>query len=313
VEGIKLIDNRAPLICDSCEHGKSTRKVIQKEHQTLLARAFGDEVHTNVWGPSPTLSVGKRKYYITFTDDSTCCTHINILFTKDEAFDKYKEYAAWVHTQHGVRIKRLCSDCGGEYTSGAFTWFLKEQGMEHRLTTHNTLQHNGVAESLNRCLIERMRALLHQSGLPPTLWAEALHFVVWVKNQTLTKALGNVTPFEKLTGRKPNIAGVPKWGQCVWVHTNANNKLGVHTELAQWVGYSDDSTHAHCIYWAGMNKVSMERDIKFTPGTNVISVTLSTFSTPTAPALNAPPITPASSITPTAPAPNVPTQVASAP
>jgi len=313
VEGIKLINNRAPLICNSCEHGKSMRKVIQKEHQTPLARAFSDEVHTNVWGPSPMLSVGKWKYYITFTDDSTRYTRIDILFTKDKAFDKYKEYVVWAHTQHRVRIKCLRSDCGGEYTSSTFTQFLKEQGTEHRLTTHDTPQHNGIAESLNHRLVECVRALLHQSRLPPTLWAEALHFVVWVKNQTLTKALGNVTPFEKLTGRKPNIAGVPKWGQHVWVHTNANNKLGACTELAQWVSYSDDSTHAHRIYWAGMNKVSTEQDVKFTPGTNIISITLSTSSTPTTPALNAPPITPASSVTPTALPPNVPTQVASAP
>jgi len=313
VEGIELINNRAPLICDSCEHGKSTRKVIQKEHQTLLARAFGDEVHTDVWGPSPTLSVGKRKYYITFTDDSTRYTRIDILFTKDEAFDKYKEYAAWAHTQHGVCIKCLRSDRGGEYTSGAFTQFLKEQGTERRLTTHDTPQHNGVAESLNRRLVERVHALLHQSGLPLTLWAEALHFVVWVKNRTLTKALGNVTPFEKLTGRKPNIAGVPEWGQRVWVHTNANNKLGARAELAHWVGYSDESTHAHRIYWAGTNKISTERDVKFTASTNVISITLSSSSTPTAPTLNTPPITLASSVAPTAPAPSTPTQVASTP
>jgi len=313
VEGIKLIDNQVPLICDSCKHGKSMRKVIQKERQTPLARAFGDEVHTDMWGPSPTLSVGKRKYYITFTDDSTCYTRIDILFTKDEAFDKYKEYAVWAHTQHGVCIKCLRSDRSGEYTSGAFTWFLKEQGTERCLTTHDTPQHNGVVESLNRRLVERVCALLHQSRLPPMLWAEVLHFIVWVKNRTLTKALGNVTPFEKLTRRKPNISGVPKWGQRVWVHTNTNNKLGACAELAQWVSYSDDSTHAHRIYWAGTNKVSTEWDIKFTLGTDIISITLSTSSTPTAPALNAPPITPASSITPTAPAPNVPTQVASAP
>jgi hypothetical protein len=57
------------------------------------------------------------------------------------------------------------------------------------------------------------------------LWAEALHFVVWVKNQTLTKALGNIMPFERLTGQKPNLTGVPEWGQRVWVHTTGNPKL----------------------------------------------------------------------------------------
>jgi len=310
VEGIELIDNQAPLICNSCEHGKSTHKVIQKERQAPLARAFGDEVHTDVWGPSPMLSLGKRKYYITFTDDSTRYTHIDILHTKDEALEKYKEFTAWAHTQHGVQIKCLHSDRGGKYTSGAFTQFLREQGTERHLTTHDMPQHNGVAESLNCRLVEHVRALLHQSRLPPMLWAEALHFVVWVKNRTLMKALGNVTPFEKLTRKKPYLAGVPKWGQRIWVHTNANSKLGARAELVHWVGYSRDSTHAHRIYWAGAKKISTERDVKFAVSTATISITSSLSSTPLAPTL---PLQHAASMPSTTPAPTAPTQAASAP
>ena len=170
------------------------------------------EVHTNLWGPSPTQSLGGRKYYIAFTDDSIHYTMLTILQSKDEALDMYKSYAVWVYTQHGVRIKHLRSDHGGEYTRGKFTKFLKEQGTKRRLTTYDTPQHNSVAELLNCRLVEHVHTVLHQSRLPKMLWAEALHFVIWVKNRTLTRALGNVTPFEKLTRKKPNIAGVPEWG-----------------------------------------------------------------------------------------------------
>ena len=313
VEGMELIDSNAPFICDSCEHAKLTRKVIQKEQEAPLANAFGAEVHTDVWGPSPTLSLGKWRYYVTFTDDHTRYTHIDILLTKDEALEKYKAFAAWAQTQHGVRIKHLRSDHGGEYTSGTFTQFLREQGTERHLTTHDTLQHNGVAESLNRHLVECMHALLHQSGLPKMLWVEALHFAVWVKNQTLTRVLSNVTPFEKLTGRKPNITGVPEWGQCMWVHTTANSKLGACGVIRHWVSFDKDSTHAHRIYWAKATarqpRVSVEWNIKFIAGAEVISITSSSSSLP-APALIAPSIVPTPS---TVPATSTPTQVTSAP
>jgi len=254
------------------------------------------EVHTDLWGPSPTQSLGGRKYYIAFTDDSTCYTTLTILRSKDEALNAYKAYAAWAHTQHGVQIKRLRSDCGGEYTGGEFTKFLKEQGTERRLTTHDTPQHNGVAESLNCCLVEHMHAVLHQSGLPKMLWVEALHFVIWVKNRTLTWALGNVTPFEKLTGKKPNIAGVPEWGQHVWVHTAANSKLDTCVATAHWVGYDGDSTHAHRIYWTEQCKVSVERDVKFTALSTTVSIPTPIPTPPSAPApatlSGAPSITP---------------------
>ena len=65
---------------------------------------------------------------------------------------------AWVQTQHGATIKRLHSDRGGEFTGNKFTKFLQEQGTKRRLTTHDTPQHNGVAEALNRRLMERVHA-----------------------------------------------------------------------------------------------------------------------------------------------------------
>jgi hypothetical protein len=59
-----------------------------------------------------------------------------------------------------------------------FTKYLQEQGMEQRLMTHDMPEHNGVVESLNCCLLECMRAMLHQSGLPKVLWGEALHHAI---------------------------------------------------------------------------------------------------------------------------------------
>jgi hypothetical protein len=154
VTGLQPIDSSTSPPCDSCEYAKSTRKVICKQTSTPRADAFGDKIHTDVWGPSFVSTLGSCRYYVTFTDDHTRYTRVVLLCTKDEAFEAYKSFAAWAKTQHGVHIKHLRSDRGGEYTSGDFTKFLKSQGTERRLTTHNTPQHNGVAESLNRRLLE---------------------------------------------------------------------------------------------------------------------------------------------------------------
>jgi len=79
---------------------------------------------------------------------------------KDETLAAYKAYAAWLSTQHGVKIKWLRSECGGEYTSGTFSKFLADQGTEQQLTMHDMPQHNGVAESLNCRLMERVCVFL---------------------------------------------------------------------------------------------------------------------------------------------------------
>jgi len=148
-----------------------------------------------------------------FTNNYSCYTLLTVLRTKDETLEVYKAYAAWMYTQYGVWIKWLWSDHRGEYTGNEFTKFLMEQGTECRLTMHNMLQHNGVMELLNWHIMECICACLIQSKFPKALWVEAANFVIWVKNCTTTKVLGNITPHERLTRQKPNLAGVPKLGQ----------------------------------------------------------------------------------------------------
>ena len=156
IKGIQLIDDSSAIICDSCEYAKLTHKAIKPEHVAPPAKHFGAEIHTDLWGTSPTTSLGGQHYHITFTNDHTHYTYVDILCTKDKALKAYKIFVSWAHTQHGTKIQILCSDCGGEYTGHVFTKFLQQEGTEHHLTTHNTLQHNRVAESLNHQLLEHV-------------------------------------------------------------------------------------------------------------------------------------------------------------
>src|SRR6266404_153626 len=180
----------------------------------------------DLWGKSPVASLGGLHYYVTFTDDATQYTKINIIRTKDQTLESYRTFAAWAHTQHGVTIKHLRLDHGGEYTGHAFTKLLQEEGTERCLTMHDMPQHNSVAESLNRQLLERVHAMLHQSNLPKNLWAEALHHAVWLKNRTSTCAIGNIAPYDKLYGSKPDLSSIPEWGQSIWVtQAQAQNSM----------------------------------------------------------------------------------------
>jgi transposase InsO family protein len=206
IVGVELEDDEGEMgTCESCEYAKTTRKRVRKEREEPLAASFGDEIHSDVWGPASIETIHHRKYYASFTDDSTRWSHVKLLHGKDDTFDAYKEFEAWVDTQHHTKIKWLRSDRGGEFLSTEFTNHLKSRGTERRLTTHDTPEHNGVAESLNRRVLERVWAVLHHSSLPKFLWGEAVLHAVWLKNQTSTCALKSLTPFEALTGKKLNL------------------------------------------------------------------------------------------------------------
>ena len=242
VSGLKFdLSKDEPTFCESCVYAKATRKPIAKARQGERATEFAQEVHTDLWGPAPMQTINGRRYYISFTDDKTRLTYLHLLRQKSEAFGAYKDFESWCRTQHDARVKILHSDRGGEYLGKEFTLHLKSAGTEHKLTVHDTPQHNGVAERLNRTLLEKVRAMLHDSRLPRSLWGEAVRHAVWLKNRTPTKVLDGATPLEAATGKVPDLSRVRPWGSHVWVRVEAGDKLGGCVVEGYWVGIDDGS------------------------------------------------------------------------
>ena len=131
-------------------------------------------------------------------DDYSRFMNVYFFSTKDETFNSYQIYKAWLSTQYNVHIKSLCSNRGGEYLGEEFSNHLKKAGTTRKLTVHDTLEHNGVAERLNWTILEKVWAMLHESDLPKFLWAEAVMHAVYLKNRTWTHTLDNITPYEIL-------------------------------------------------------------------------------------------------------------------
>ena len=103
-----------------------------------------------MWGPSPVQTPGHKEYYVSFTDDYTRWTHLELLASKDKTFEAYKNFEMWAKVQFGLpTFKALLSNRGGEYLGSEFSKHLKSQGMERKLMTHDTPEYNGVSERLN--------------------------------------------------------------------------------------------------------------------------------------------------------------------
>lgn len=269
VTGVQLAHSSdgKPFFCESCVYAKSKCQSVPKEHQGKQATEFSDVVYTDIWGPSRTETLNHRTYFITFTDDAKQSTQLYLIQKKSEAFTACKQYEAWCHTQHNKAVKCLHSDPGGGYLSDAFKSHLADNGMEHKLTVHNTPEENGVAERLNGILLEKVRAMLHDSGLPRFLWGEAISHAVWLKNQTWTKALVGKTPFKALTGMVPDLSNLHIWGCVCWVHQDPDiirqSKLDSRAKEGQWVGF-DPQSQGYQIYWPGEQKVTVEQSVTFT-------------------------------------------------
>ncbi|KAL0446164.1 UNVERIFIED_CONTAM: Retrovirus-related Pol polyprotein from transposon TNT 1-94 [Sesamum latifolium] len=149
--------------CEHCVKGKQTRvKFGTAIHNT---QGILDYVHSDVWGPSKTSSLGGKHYYVTFVDDYSRRVWVYTMKIKDEVLGVFCRWKKMMETQTGKRIKCLRTDNGGEYRSDPFEKICKDEGIVRHFTVRHTPQQNGVAERMNRTLLEKVRCMLSNAGL----------------------------------------------------------------------------------------------------------------------------------------------------
>jgi hypothetical protein len=69
-----------------------------------------------------------------------------------------------------------------------------------------TPQQNGLAERKNRTLIESARTMLNEYKTYDRFWAEVINPACHVVNRLYLYQLLKKTPYELLTGNKPNVS-----------------------------------------------------------------------------------------------------------
>ncbi len=185
-------------------------------------------------------SIGGARYFATFIDDKTRYVSVCFLKTRDEIFDKFKQFKVFAETQTGMKIKSIRSDNGREYVSEKFCSFLVSNGIKRQLTVPYTPQQNGGAERANRTLVEMARSMLVHASVDEMFWAEAINTAAYLRNRSETSTLPAVTPYEAWSGKKPSVSHLRVFGARAIVLDKTHRKKfkpkGVEYML---VGYSE--------------------------------------------------------------------------
>ncbi|KAH9717385.1 hypothetical protein KPL71_021793 [Citrus sinensis] len=152
--------------CEHCVVGKKTRvKFSIVNHDT---REILEYVHSDVWGPTKTASIGGIHYFVKFVDDFSRRVWLYTMRTKDEVLEIFVKLKKLVETQTGRKIKVLRSDNEGEYTSDPFF---------------------------------QVRCMLSNAGLDKKFWAEAVSYASHLVNRLPSAAIGGKTPMEMWSGK----------------------------------------------------------------------------------------------------------------
>ena len=108
-------------------------------------------------------------------DEFSRITWVAFIKNKSEDLEKFKIFKALAENQTGCKLKCIRSDRGGEFIDYDFANLCNEHGIKQQFTIVGTPQQNGVAERQNRSVQQIARAMMHESNIAQTFWAEAAH------------------------------------------------------------------------------------------------------------------------------------------
>ncbi|UYV67115.1 hypothetical protein LAZ67_4003928 [Cordylochernes scorpioides] len=259
--GLSLNNCSHSTDCVQCIQGKLTETPFPKKTEYRATETL-QLVHSDICGPLPTNSLSGKRYFITFTDDYSRYTKTYLLKGKDEAYEKIKDYVISAHTEFGKNIQTIRTDNGREYVNRQVEDFLNQSGIKHQLTVPYSPAQNGVAERKNRSLMEMTRCMLFDSGLPQSLWAEAVTTANYLHNRIPSKATDK-TPFELWTNRKPSLKHLKRFGckAFAYIPKIKRNKLDSKVIEGIFLGYDDRSKGYRILH--DTDNITISRSVKF--------------------------------------------------
>lgn len=247
--------------CSSCIIGKQKRLPFP-DSETATTKPL-ELVHMDLCGPMATPSQGGAQYIATFLDDYSNLSIVRLLKTKDGAKTAVKEVIALLENQTGLSVKAVRTDNGKEYINDYLGGYFKSKGIQPQTTVPYTPQQNGKAERLNMTLLDKVRAMLADSGLPQELWGEAVTTANYLRNRSPVTSKDK-TPWELFTGNQPDVSNLKIFGCKAYVHVpkEKRTKLDFKSEAGIMVGYGSPSTKGYRIFMPD-GGIVVSRDVIF--------------------------------------------------
>lgn len=257
---IEKEDIKDMQFCEHCVMGKAKKLSFNVgRHRTDDVLGY---LHADLWGsPSVTPSISGKQYFLSIIDDKSRKVWVMFLKTKDETFDKFCEWKDLVENQMSKKVKVLRTDNGLEFCNAKFDEYCKVHGIERHRTCTYTPQQNGVAERMNRTIMEKVRCLLNESGLGEEFWAEAASTATYLINRSPCSAIDHNVPEEIWLDRKPGYKHLRRFGSVAYVYHD-QGKLKPRALKGVFLGYPQ-GTKGYKVWLLEEEKCVVSRNVVF--------------------------------------------------
>ncbi|CAI7858966.1 unnamed protein product [Closterium sp. NIES-54] len=186
-------------------------------------------------GPFRVAAKDGSLYFLLLKDRHTRFVWVMPVAKKSNVLREFHKWLVLVEWQTKQSVLTLRSDRGGEFLGKEFTDFVDGKGIVHDLTCLYTPQQNGMTEREMRTAVEFVRTMMLHMGVQHHWWHLALQQAVWVRNclERSTTPPGT-TPYQLLTGKKPDLTLARVWGCTVQFMVPEQQRGGKLASKARW-------------------------------------------------------------------------------
>lgn len=247
-DGIKIDkEDKVSKLCQYCVEGKQT-KLPHKQDRVRAKRPL-QLIHSDLCGPMKTTSYDGKKYVLNFIDDFTHFTVAYALRYKSEVLKHFKMFKAMAESHFNQRVNRFRCDNGREYISNEIKEYFESNGIQYEFTIRYTPQQNGVAERMNRTIIEKARYMMLNSNTSKSFWTEAVLAAVYLINRSPTSALQDNVPAELWYGERPDLRKLRVFGCIDYLHIPkeiVGGKFESRSKKCHMMGYCSNGYRLWC-------------------------------------------------------------------
>ena len=125
-------------------------------------------------------------------------------------------YDAESECQTGKKLCEVQVDAGWEWVNKAWITYLNTYRIILNMTMPYAHAQNGVAKRANHTILDRVRCMLAESGLPKDLWAEAATAQIYTRNLLPSLQHPDIIPCKAWTGRRQRVDYLRPWECLAW-------------------------------------------------------------------------------------------------
>eukprot|EP00253_Pinus_taeda_P024327 PITA_24327 len=144
--------------CDACILGKHSKQSFHDSHSRAHRKL--ERIHSDLCGPMPVPSANGNKYIMTFIDDYTRMCWVYLLKNKLMLFKHSRIFINGLKMMHNLILGLFALIMEKNIHKNEFEQYLRQHGIKHQTIVPYNPQQNGVAERMNRTILNMVRSML---------------------------------------------------------------------------------------------------------------------------------------------------------